>query len=311
MTYYLKVNREEYYTYRNLQFWFDALTLIPDINVYILCDKETLKQNIIKNVDFKNIPVAFIESYHTKIHSFVNSITQDCWKNAGCAHLTTFMHAAENGFKAFWNIDADDTCFCLSPQRMTELLSTTENYASTNNIHIFSLDMHRSALEGQHWSFGVTYTDNSIDWFNIIQQYSKDSAYKKMCVILADECKMNVDWFFTYLKKVAPIRIETFYFENLKFIHYSNDFFKRPLNSGMYHWSNGQLLFPILYYCIGDHTKGMLPIYDDIIKLDINIQDSESIDFLKSTSKEKDLLLCPSRNIETKLCERLKQINAL
>ncbi len=136
------------------------------------------------------------------------------------------MHAKENGFKAFWNIDADDTCFCLSPKRMTELLSTTEHYACSNNIHIFSLDMHRSALEGQHWS-------------------------------------------------------------------------------------NGQLLFPILYYCIGDHTKGMLPIYDDIIKLDINIQDNESIDFLKSTSKEKDLLLCPNRNIETKLCERLKQINAL
>ncbi len=43
MTYYLKVNREEYYTYRNLQFWIDALTLIPDINVYILCDKKNIK----------------------------------------------------------------------------------------------------------------------------------------------------------------------------------------------------------------------------------------------------------------------------
>ena len=41
--FYLKVNRDENYTYRNLQHWIDIVSEIPEGVAYIICDNETVR----------------------------------------------------------------------------------------------------------------------------------------------------------------------------------------------------------------------------------------------------------------------------
>ena len=72
------------------------------------------------------------------------------------------------------------------------------------------------------------------------------------------------------------IRAESFYVENLMYIHYSDDFFRRPMNSGMFHWKNGELIFPLLFYVFGQENVGKIKIYKDIQRLDIGISDEET-----------------------------------
>lgn len=275
MVIYLKVNRNELYTFRNLQHWVNSIELIPEVKYYILCDNDELKQEIIKKVVFKNNFVEFLESYKTseELNDIVSSITDNAWRNAGYAHLTTFYHAKQNQYPYFWNIDADDTCICLSPKRVCEILCTIQIYAQKNQVSTISLDMWISRTYGKHWSFGINYVNNTVDWFGIIKNHYKDEKLKSKQI-------RNIDGYFSCLKSCTNLKIETFYIENLKFIHYSNDFFKRPHSSGFFYWKNGELMFPILLYCFGIDSLGKIPIEKNVIKFDINITDEESADFL-------------------------------
>lgn len=240
-----------------------------------MCDNPELKQEIVKKVVFKNNPVDFLESYKTceELKDIVSAVTNSMWSNAGYAHLTTFYHAKQHQYPYFWNIDADDTCICLSPERVGELLCTIENYVKKNQVSTISLDMWISKTQGSHWSFGINYVNNTIDWFEIIKTYCNDEELKSKQI-------RNIDGYFSCLRLCTNLKIETFYVENLKFIHYSNDFFKRPHSSGFFHWKDENLIFPILLYCFGIDSLGRIPIAKDVIKFDINITDKESTDFL-------------------------------
>lgn len=72
------------------------------------------------------------------------------WKNAGYAHLITFYHAKQYHYPYFWNIDADDTCIYLLPERVGELLCTIENYVKKNQVHTISIDMWISKTQDSH-----------------------------------------------------------------------------------------------------------------------------------------------------------------
>lgn len=278
---YLKINRKEEFAYRNLSRWID-IAFLMNADCYILCDDDQIC-NDIKNKIFLYHGITFIKSNKEKwSKNVVEHIANRNWVNAAYAHLTTFLHAKENGYDKFWNIDADDTQICLSINRIVESLSCVEEYAELHKINCFSLDMWRTEMEGRHWSFGITYVDGKLDWKEIILSKYKDAAYRQ----IDTDGNCNIDWYFTYLKERTQLKIETFYIENMKFIHYSNDFFVKPIGSGLYHWKNGKLCFPLLYYGMGIEELGEFNIAQDIMKFDININDEEAKDFFTYYAKD-------------------------
>lgn len=275
--FYLKVNRNEGYTIRNLRQWLNIVKSYGNrVIYYIICDNPILKRKILDEFseEYPKIENVILGSIINEESSYViNNVTDERWEKAGYAHITTFLHARDNGYEHFWNIDADDTRICLSIERCKELLDTIEEYAIRNEIACFSLDMHTSLIgSGRHWSFGITYTDNHIDWIRLMIKTCKDD------LDIEDKCP-NFDRFFRYLRNnYGKVRIESFYAENLKFFHYSNDFFWRISESALFHWKEGYLTLPLLYYGVGlKSEKSKMPIDSIVIKLDIGITDEETI----------------------------------
>lgn len=275
MVFYLKINRNERYTFRNLQHWIHIIECIPDSRGYILCDDKDLQQAVLEQVAFRKDTVTFMESCRAseEVDYIVSNVTSGRWQNAGYAHISTFWHARENQYPCFWNIDADDTCICLAPLRVYEALTKIEKYAKNDKVDAFSLDMWVTRTKGYHWSFGITYINNTIDWFGVMKEHCQDEIFK------AGQIK-NVDGYFSCLKMRTNLKIETFYLENLKFVHYSDDFLKRPDASGFFHWKEGKLHLPILKYCMGMEDIGLLNIPKGLIEFDIGITDEEMTGFL-------------------------------
>lgn len=281
---YLKINRAEDYALKNLSRWIDASYLMS-ADCYIICDDNNLQSTILNNMLIYR-DITFIKSEKSEeIKYLVSHIANRNWINAAYAHLTSFWHACGK-YEFFWNVDADDTRLCVSIDRMAEILQRIEEYAEEHKIDCFSLDMWRSETYGRHWSFGVTYVNGKIDWLGLCREKCQDKGYFQ----LDNEGNQNIDWFFTYLKQSTKKKIETFYIENLRFIHYSNDFFDKPIGSGMYHWKNGKLVYPIAYYGLGIDEIGKYDIADDVIKFDFNIADCEASGMLAYYAREgKDL----------------------
>ena len=159
--FYLKVNRNEGYTIRNLRHWLEIIREFGDeADHYIFCDSPMLKDKIVQtfSIVYPGIEDIIIGCIFSKEASFIiKNVTNERWKMAGYSHISTFIHARDHGYSRFWNIDADDTRFCLSPVRCRELLLEAERHAITDQIDCFSLDMHTSLIgSGKHWSFGIT-----------------------------------------------------------------------------------------------------------------------------------------------------------
>ena len=179
--FYLKVNRYEGYTIRCLKRWIEIIKLFSDGQAYIVCDNDELKAWIEKAVDFGNLNYKYINSTgNKKIKEFISD-NIGILPSAALAHLTTFEHAHNSGYPFFWNIDADDTRFCLSSERTKELLDSVKTFADDNYIQAFSLDMWTTicqrdpslnALWKSVWCFGITYVKNEIDWISTITNFS-------------------------------------------------------------------------------------------------------------------------------------------
>lgn len=275
--FYLKVNRNEGYMIRNLRHWLETVKKFGEGRDYfILCDSQFLKNKIIQEFSnaYPGIEDTIIECINNDESSWIiQKVTNERWKMAGYAHISTFIHARNNGYDKFWNIDADDTRFCLSPDRCVELLIEAECYAVNNKIDCFSLDMHTSLIgSGKHWSFGITYTNNKLDWLKVMKKTCEENMDSE------DKCP-NFDRFFRYIRNnTNEARIESFYAENMKFFHYSNDFFWRLSESALFHWQDGYLTLPLLYYGVGLHNeKARMKIDSIVTKLDIGITDKESM----------------------------------
>ena len=265
--FYLKINRNDNYTFINLQHWLDIIYEI-DADFYIICDNDKLQSNVLKRVEFRDSNIKFIKSCkNKKTKKCIKNIATKLWTKAAYAHLTTFYHARQNGIKEFWNIDADDTCFCLQPKVCAKALTEVEAYARKNDISAFSLDMWRSRTKGKHWSFGVTFIRENVDYLNILEQ---NSDFKWMETYKNYDTNWNLDWFFTYLKDFRNVKIETFYIENSIFFH-CGDMIYNVIGSNISYWHDGLVDFPVLSEIYGDNELGILPIYNDCIKFDIGI----------------------------------------
>ena len=275
MVFYLKLNRNENYTYRNLQRWIDIISTRKDSLVFLLCDKDEIIDRANNKVEFRGLNYKWIRSEREDedLRYVTELVIQQDWRKASYAHLTTFWHAKQNRYPKYWNIDADDTFFCLSPERTMELLNNAQTYADNNSFDVFSLDMWRSREPGLQWTFGITYTRMEKDWMSIIRKGCSVDQHKRESIMRL--CH-NIDLYFTFLGESGLIRAESFYAENLRYIHYSDDFFRRPMNSGLFHWKNGELFFPLLY-CVFEQKKvGRIKIFQDINRLDIGISDEET-----------------------------------
>lgn len=283
MFFFLKINRREPYVFRNLQHWVRIVESYPNADYCIVCDHDWLKDEVLKRVSFKDHSPVFITSIRNEALKYISqAVCNDYWQKAAWAHMTTFCHAKANGIKHFWNIDADDTLFCLTPDRVVSLLQMAEKYAQGENVKILSLDMWWSYARGNHWSFGVTYTDgDDVDWLKYMNTHSHDKAF--------DYTKgaQNLDSYFTYLANLHEVKMETFYGENLKFIHYWDDFFQFPFaRAGMSHWKDGYLHYPLVEHCIGAKEFGCIPIAKGAVKLDIGITNEETVRFLSDYAVE-------------------------
>lgn len=293
--FYLKINRIEGYTIRNLRHWLEIIQKFNNtVDYYIICDNQILKDKVIDNLSdtFPQIKETMMESIIDEETDYViGKVTDERWKMAGFAHISTFIHARDNGYDRFWNIDADDTRFCLSPDRCRQLLLEAERYAVDKKIDCFSLDMHTTLIgSGKHWSFGVTYTNNEPDWSRIMKNACNGDIGTE------DSCP-NFDRFFRYIRNnTNDAKIESFYVENLKFLHYSNDFFWRLYDSALFHWKDGYLTLPVLYYGVGLHDeKAHMEIEPIVIKLDIGISDEETVNSMLKACNTPSYYIKPHR----------------
>lgn len=263
--FYLKINRDNDFALICLQYWIDIINLL-DADFYIICDNCKLKYKVLKNVTFKNLNIKFIKSKNPSLESVVKMMATPMWENAAYAHLTTFYHSKLHGFRDFWNIDADDAMFLASPPKMAEKIQAIEDYAKKNKVDNFSLDMHTSKSRDRYWSFGITYTQNNLDYFELFRKYSS-LEWRKHSAFSMDK-EFNIDRYFTFLrdKKIANNKI--FCLNKCYFIHYGN-FLVRRNHFGIYYWEAGKFTLPILLNGFGDKKYGELPIAKSVIEFEL------------------------------------------
>lgn len=280
---YLKINRRERYTYRNLQIWIDVVSFFPKYKVLLLCDDKMLIEQVRSEVqaDWDKIEIINSCRQDKELTYIVNNTANERWKNAGYAHLTCFLHARDNHFEAFWNIDADDTVFCLQARKTAELLKCVEDYChSDGSFGAMGLDMWVTFTKALHWSLGITYVNGNIDWIRIMMEHSEDDTFKENYDKVIQP--QNIDGYLSYLKNYVMNNGEfkTFFVDNLRFIHYADDFFKRPLSSGMFYWKEGYMILPILYYCFNDQICGKIKIPNEVVDINYIITDGDFREFI-------------------------------
>lgn len=282
--FYLKINRTDYFSYVCIQHWIDIINEL-NADFYFVCDKDELKKEVLKRIKFKDSNIKFIKSEKWKLRNIVKNIASKNWYNATYAQLTTFLHAEKIKVKSFYNIDADDTMFVCEPKKAAQILMEAKKYADKNNIKAFSLDMHVTQFRNRHWSFGITYTNTDFNWMKIFNN-NKDTVWQEY--FKKNYCNdFNLDWFMTYLKMQYDNKIETFYVENLGFIHWATLLCKH-LGYSVQKTINGYTHYPLFEYFNTDKELSKVKIPSEVIKLDIGLSEQDFIDFGKNNIVNED-----------------------
>lgn len=269
--FYLKVNRNIEDTFICLQYW---INIISDINAdfYIVCDNKDLKLKILEKIQFKNSNIKFIKS---KIKPFKKIVKKQKlhkkWERAAFAHLSVFLHAKENNIQNFWNIDADDALLLTEVKNAVNIIKQAEIYADNKGLNAFSFDFWATKTKGRHWSFGITYIRNNVDYFDAINKNIINwEDYKNFTSV------HNIDWIFSSLKDKSILNLESFYVENLYFLHWGR-FFGDMKNSYISVWNNGEMFYPI--WNIFKDKRCIHKIPENIVKFDFGIQQEDCLNF--------------------------------
>ena len=272
--FYLKVNRNIDDTFINLQYWIDIVNITKGKAV-IMCDNPLLIKRILNTIIFPKMDIEFIKSVHRPFKKVLKKQKIAIkWINAACAHLTVFWHAQKHNYINHWNIDADDALFLMSPQRAVSFLKTAKDYADTNKLNLFSFDFWATKTKGRHWSFGITYQKNNIDYFKLLTENKINwNDYKKYTTV------HNIDWVYTFLRDIGKLNIKTFYTDYLYFIHWGR-FLGDMRNSYIVYWENGKMVWALWAHIFED-KRGIFNIPEDsnIIKLNFNITKKECLDY--------------------------------
>ena len=277
MIYYLKVNQDVVCTYKNLQNWMNVISGIEDAQMVIIADNPDVVRKIVNvNHLYKNTTFISSERTNPELVEIAEHATDERWRNAGYAHLTTFLHAREHApGQPFWNIDADDTYFCVSAERLRQILLEAEKMAHERGYAAYSLDMNRTITRGVHWSFGITYTDHSPDWIPMMKKACKNPEWE--CAKEALDSP-NIDWFFTWLGLHTDVRLGTFYVDNLRFVHFAVDLLRSSWFAGILHWKDGKLYLPMLRDLFQiNAAQGEIRIPEDVDRINIGLDEEESL----------------------------------
>ena len=285
--FYLKVNIAFAFSFRTLQKWV-YIAEAMNSQIFIMCDDEAFKANILKQVLFHDKP------------EFINSLVHDCpaewkencknaysaeekWQRAALAHLTCFVHAKQNGIKNFWNIDADDTEIMLTTPYCVDALKKAENYAIKNQIDAFSFDMHSTRVKNKHWTWGVTFCRSEIDWIELFKMARNNKWHEYTNKF--DDKVFNIDWYMTYCRDFKKANVQTFYIDKSYFVHYGMIPHCNSLVISVYHFKNGKLYFPFFDMATSKKTIFMkIPNSKDgrIVKITAGNTDKESkLEFLR------------------------------
>lgn len=270
--FYLKVNRDIKDTFICLQYWID-IAAETNSDFYIVCDNKDLKLKILENIKFKNENIKFIKS---KVKPFFKTVKKQklhkCWYRAAFAHLTVFWHIKKHKIQNCWNIDADDALFLTNTKNAIKILNTAQDYVHQNNLNALSFDFWATKTQNRHWSFGITYIQNNKDYFKDLKENIINwEEYKDRTSV------HNIDWIFSFLKNKGILKLETFYVENLYFMHWGR-FFGDMKNAFIVTWNNGEMLYPI-WYSIFHDTRGKHTIPKNIVKFDLGINKEDCLDF--------------------------------
>ena len=182
--FYLKVNQDFKITWGYLCAWLEIVNQFPNNKVYVVCDKPDLALEIEEHLD-KNFGIEIIPSARdsAELKYIMDNAIVEGWHNAGYAHLTTFLHARDNGYKNFWNIDADDLKLCAKPRKIAKLFKDVKEYATKNELDVFSLDAGGKTFSGGIlWNFGVSYAINPARVLEILRQHCTDDDYRRRAV---------------------------------------------------------------------------------------------------------------------------------
>lgn len=275
--FYLKVNTLQSFSTICLQKWVNVANQL-NYDFFIICDKKELLKKIRNEVYFYDTKINFLKSDRSiGKRNIARRISDKNWRFAALAHMTPFFHARKNNYDYFWNIDADDTCFLLPAKQIATFFIEIENYAIKKEINSFSLDMWYSFSEGRHWSFGVNLINNKYDWISEFKKI-KDDFWINWIKKNKKAVMINIDWFFNYLKDYRGISIESFYIEQLFFIHFE-DFPARIIHPNLYYWNNGELLFPVFYDLFNCSKYGCYKIPNDVIRFDFDINKNDCISY--------------------------------
>ena len=211
--FYLKINLNTDFAVECFNHWINIVEAL-EADYYIVCDKEELKAKVINDKNKDKFMPTFLQA-----KQLLRNVVVPFWLNAGAALLTPFLHAKENGYETFWNIDADDTVMCADASKCAEMLKKAQEYACKNDIDCFSLDMHSSGFERfyPHWTFGVCFCKSSPDYVSKLIDFNE--FFANIDLKRDDLFDNNLDEVFSILGEYSQIKTGTFYVENLYFRH--------------------------------------------------------------------------------------------
>jgi hypothetical protein len=126
-----------------------------------------------------------------------------------------------------------------------------------------------------------------VDWFGEMLKhcYEKDLLKKWHSELRLPE---SIDTYFTYLNECSDLNMGTFYVENCKFVHYSNDFVYRPWCSWFATYKDGKIIKPMLKDFYGLESLGVVDIWNEVVKIDIGLTEDEQVEWLIDRAAEND-----------------------
>ena len=287
---YLKVNRISDFLLDCVECFTEIFKLSPDTKIFFICDNPKTQWVIENQINLQGLDVEWIPSAYDseELQFLVKRMLIPSWYKAGYAHLTTFLHARDHGYKDFWNIDADDIRFFLEPAKALKIFDEVERVANEKHFKIFALDTFVSYQLGICWTFSVAYTKNNFDWIGTMIKYCSDDKFLQQFYTTVED--RNVDYFMTYLRIMKYVDgIETYYVDSLRFIHEYTDHYSGPM-CGMRYCENGRYYNSIMMHELGYGEDGSIKIDDEVHKIDIGITAQDSYDYLRVRYQVKSYL---------------------
>jgi len=272
--FYLKINANTEFSIKCFEHWVEIVESFGS-NYYVVCDNDDLRSKICCDGKVFNIISSSEEA-----RSLLVDIVAPFWLSAGSALLTPFLHAKENGFNSFFNIDADDTVMCCAAELCVKALKAVESYADKTDVNCFSLDMHSSAFERfyPYWTFGVTYIKNDIDYTQAVSNF----LGLKETVGIVDFFDENIDEVFSILGKYSIIKTGIFYIENLYFRHQNWEI--HYYENGYFKYRNISNYTKVLWQIKDHELKNGIQIPKRFIKIDTDINQSDCITYLNNSN---------------------------